>query len=393
MEQKLKNNILALYVIKISKWFSIIMPIVVLFYQENDLSMFQIFTLKSIYSISMLALEIPSGYLGDRWGRKKTLLTGSILVTIGFGIYSLSSVFISFLVAEIILGFGQSFISGSDSAILYDSLKHYKKENRYIMHEGRITSAGNFAEAIAGLLAGFIAAYSFRLPFVLQTAIAALAIPASLILFDPFIPDKTKHSLNHFWKVVKNVFINPSLRYAIILSSITGCATLTFAWFVQPYLIGLGIDVIYFGIIWTILNVIVGVSSFFAHRFEAKLQKETSLLIIIVLIPFLFTFSGFWYSKYSLILLALFYIVRGYATPVLKNHIHFEINNSNRATILSIRNMIIRLLFAIIAPFAGKITDIKGVDFGLRATGGIFFLGFLFLGLSLRRMLLLKNKK
>ena len=34
--------------------------------------------------------------------------------------------------------------------MLFDSLKASGKTDRYIKHEGRITSAGNFAEAIAG---------------------------------------------------------------------------------------------------------------------------------------------------------------------------------------------------------------------------------------------------
>ena len=122
----LKNqpaNTIQLYLIKIAKWFNLVMPIVVLFYQDNGLNMSQIFLLKSVYSIAMVAAELPSGYLADVWGCRRTLLLGAILGTIGIIIYSISSGFTSFLGAEIVLGIGFSFVSGADSAMLYDSLK------------------------------------------------------------------------------------------------------------------------------------------------------------------------------------------------------------------------------------------------------------------------------
>lgn len=62
---------------------------------------------------------------------------GSILGTVGFAIYAVSSGFIVFLIAEVILGIGQSFISGADSALMYDSLKADHRENEYVKYEGR----------------------------------------------------------------------------------------------------------------------------------------------------------------------------------------------------------------------------------------------------------------
>lgn len=179
MPSKIAHNIYKLYIIKIAKWFSLIMPIIVLFYHENGLSMTQIFLLKSVYSIGMLVLEIPSGYFGDVWGRKKTLIVGTLLTTIGFSFYSFSFIFWQFMIAELILGMGQSFISGSDSAMLYDTLKNEKRKGEYLKFEGRVTSIGNFSEAIAGIFGGLLATISLRTPFYFQAIISAAAIPAA----------------------------------------------------------------------------------------------------------------------------------------------------------------------------------------------------------------------
>ena len=61
----MKRNILALYLIKLSKWFTLVMPIIVLFYEKHGLGLQDVFILKSVYSVAAVALEIPSGYLAD----------------------------------------------------------------------------------------------------------------------------------------------------------------------------------------------------------------------------------------------------------------------------------------------------------------------------------------
>lgn len=91
-----KKNILALYFIKVSKWFTLVMPVIVLFYEENGLGLKDIFLLKSVYSVAVVAFEIPAGYLADVWGRKNTLLVGCSLAFGGFLCYSFSYTLVLF---------------------------------------------------------------------------------------------------------------------------------------------------------------------------------------------------------------------------------------------------------------------------------------------------------
>ena len=323
------------------------------------MGMHEIFQLKAIYSIAIVAMEIPSGWMADVWGRKKTLLLGSILGSAGFFIYSFSYGFWAFAVAEVVLGVGHSFVSGADSALLFDSLKASNKTDQYIKQEGRITSAGNFAEAIAGVAGGFLAAISLRTPFYFQFFVAAMAIPASLTLAEPKI-----HATEHIHSIRKMVFnirkllkANHNLRIAILFSSITGTATLTFAWLVQPFFKAVHLPVELFGVLWTALNLTVGFSSIFAHRIEDLLGKRFTLLFIIIFLSAGYLFSGIYISYSGMIFLFMFYLVRGIATPILKNHINLFTPGEVRATMLSVRNFIIRIVFAGIGPFLGWLTD------------------------------------
>jgi MFS family permease len=79
MTRTFTTNIYSLYLIKLSKWLMLIMPIVALFYTDNGLDTFDIYVLQAVYSISVALLEIPSGYMADVIGRKKSLVIGKCL--------------------------------------------------------------------------------------------------------------------------------------------------------------------------------------------------------------------------------------------------------------------------------------------------------------------------
>jgi len=374
MLKLLPKNTIQLYLIKIAKWFNLVMPIVVLFYQENGLSMSEIFMLKSIYSIAMVAAELPSGYLADVWGCRKTLLIGAIMGTIGILIYSFSGMFSSFVVAEIILGIGFSFVSGADSAMLYDSLKAENREDEYIKHEGRITSSGNFAEALAGVAGGLLATISLRTPYYFQIVVAAIGIPAAYFLQEPkHALERTHLKMKEILSIVKLTYQQPEMRSAIMISSFTGAATLTYAWFVQPYFQKAGVPVSVFGILWTLLNLTAGVFSMHAYRIEKLLGQRITLLLIVIFISLGFILTSLEISLAGIAILFGFYMIRGIATPVLKDQINQFTDSKVRATILSIRNFEIRIIFAAVGPVLGYLTDTFSLQTALFVTGITYF--------------------
>ena len=374
----LKNfpqNTIQLYFIKIAKWFNLIMPIVVLFYQENGMSMSQIFILKSVYSVAMVATELPSGYLADVWGCRKTILWGAILGAIGMLIYSFSADFYSFIFAEIVLGIGFSFISGADSAILYDSLKADNREEEYIKYEGRITSAGNFAEALAGVAGGLLATISFRTPYYFQFIVASIAIPAALMLKEPqHVLERSRLKMSEIILIIKITYQQVEMRSAIMISSFTGAATLTYAWFVQPYFQEAGVPVSVFGILWTLLNLSAGIFSMFAYRIERILGNKKTLLLIVIFISLGFILTSLEISLAGIAILFGFYMIRGIATPVLKDQINQYTDSKVRATILSVRNLEIRIIFAAIGPVLGYLTDTFSLSTALIVSGIIYFI-------------------
>lgn len=374
------RNIPLLYIIRISKWFNLVMPVVVLFYNDNGLNMQEIFLLKSVYSIGIVAMEIPSGWMADVWGRRKTLFLGSILGTLGFAVYSISHSFVWFMVAEIILGVGYSFVSGADSAMLYDTLHENKQEKRYVRLEGKITSAGNFAEALAGVAGGLLAAITLRTPFYFQFLVAAMAIPAAWQLVEPKLHRQHIRltPLQFLHEARRNLTANRDLTVAILFSAVTGTATLTFAWFVQPWFQAIQLPVGWFGIMWALLNLSVAVSSAFAYKVEDRVTKKSGSILIMVSLTLGFWLSGLFPTLWGLAFLFFFYLARGAATVILKNYINEYTESTVRATLLSVRNFLIRIIFAVTGPILGWVTDHVSLTWAFISAGTAYLLMALF---------------
>jgi MFS family permease len=266
----ISGNIPRLYIIKVAKWFMLTMPILMLFYIDLGLSNEQAFQLKAVYSIAIVIFEIPSGYIADVLGRRTTLILGAFLGTMGFAFYTLGDGFIWFLMAEITLGIGQSFISGADSALLYDSLKHNQLEKKYLRYEGINTSIGNFSEAFGAIIGGALAEISLRTPFFWQTGIAFLAIPAALTLVEPpTVSLRLKPGLADIVRVIKYALVtNKHLRWNLVYSSVIGAATLTMAWVYQLQLHNMDFGEFEIGATATILNLLLGFVTLRAYIIE-----------------------------------------------------------------------------------------------------------------------------
>lgn len=363
------------------------MPIIVLFYEDNGLGLKEIFLLKSVYSIVLVILDIPTGYLADAWGRRNCLFTGCLLAFGGYICYSFSSALGAFFIAEILLGMGQSLVSGADSALLYDTMLANQRENEYLKYEGRVTMVGNFSEAFAGISGGLLAAYSLRLPFYAQVFIASIGIPASLFLIEHHIKTKIRNPLANIWQIIRySLVTNKKLCYDIMFSGVIGAATLTMAWFVQPLLMKIDLPTGLFGVVWTVLNLTVGIAALYSDRLNTLLGENRTYALILVFITGGYVAVSFNINYFCLFLLLLFYVVRGFATPILKGYINRQTFSEMRATVLSIRNFIIRLIFAVMAPFIGWLSDAWSLALALQITGLMIFIpGFVFLLLQWRK--------
>lgn len=356
---KLRSNIWKLNFLRVLRMFLIVMPIIVLFFQDNGLSLTQIMIIQSVFSLSIVALEIPSGYLSDVWGRKKTLILGMTLSFFGFLTYCFASGFWGILIAELVIGFGSSFISGTDSAMLYDTLFQLKREKEFKKITGMNLAYGNFSESAAALLGGLLATISLRFPFYIETGVVFLGLILVTTLVEPkFKKLKEKDVVRNILKVVRfSLHEHKEIKWLILYSAILGTSTLTAVWFIQPYFIFINLPLVAFGVVWAALNLSVGLFSMYAYKYENFFGKKVSLISMIFLIFIAYFSLSFINSYFGIAVVFIFYLVRGVNNPLILDYIHSKIESNVRATVISVKNMIGRVIFAVFAPIIGYFAD------------------------------------
>src|SRR3989338_8903326 len=110
------NDIQRLSVGRFLQNLSFAAPIQTLFFQARGLSLSEIMILQSVLLGSALLLEVPTGVLGDRIGKKKSIVFGLVCALFAWIPWFLATDVWTFAIAFILLGASQAFISGSDQA-------------------------------------------------------------------------------------------------------------------------------------------------------------------------------------------------------------------------------------------------------------------------------------
>lgn len=370
----IEHNITKIYLIKTARWLMLTTPYLPLFMGENGVDKGSYGLLAAIHALSIILFEIPSGYLADAIGRKKTLIFGSLLGALGYVIYSLSFSFSGFLLAMVTLGLGQSLISGSDSAMLYETLMSMKKAGEYSRYEGRIIAFGSLMETIGAPLGGLLAAMSLRYPFIAQAAVALIAVPAALTLVEPQGEIAAQgRSANLLPALKKSLLLDRKLLSLVCFSALVGGGTYTMAKSI-PYWYSETVQssALELGLFWSALNLSAALFSAYAYRLERKINRLFFMATIGFVVSLSFIGLGYAPTSLAIVLLFLFYCVRGLATPILKNYINDHTTSDIRATVLSVRMFLVYVIFAALFPLMGWVGDMSSWGNALVVAGAIF---------------------
>ena len=388
--KNLHGNIRKLYAFSFLQMTLFPMAIITLFWKDHiGLTLTQILLLQSIFSAATLVLDYPAGYVSDRLGYRCALNIASVLGIIGWGIYTVAASFGAVLLAEILLGMSLSFISGSDSALLYETLRAEGTEHAYARHEGRMNGFGQFGEAAGALLAGVIYAYAPMLPFVLQVGvwIAALGVTRQLADTPRARANPARSHLAEAFATARYAFRdNRHLRYTILLNTVLGISSFFPVWLIQPYMQHSGVPLAWFGPVWACANLTVALCAMASHRTHQLLGDRSMILLFVGLIAAGYFGLGMTAGVWGFLFYYLLTCMRGLRGPMMLAHTQSESASANRAATLSLQSVSFRLLFVCTGPLVGKLADSVGV----RQTFQLLFYAFMVV-LPLLSVLFLKN--
>lgn len=383
--QKLQANIWKLYVLHAVRGSLVHVAVLVIFLMSNGLGLKEVFILEALWSVLQVSLEIPSGYLSDRWGRKPTLLLGAICKCIGMLIYCVSFQFSGFLLAMLFLSTGSSLFSGTDSAMTYDTLLELGKEKEYRKISGKQEFYRFCMEAIAGILGGLIALISLRATLWATLAFFIIGPIIACSLQEPkrHKLQETRH-LAAMWNIfLQSVVHNRAIRSILILNSILITMAFSLYWFTQPYQEMVHLPLALFGVTHAIIVLSHAFASRYVHSLERWFDDRLLLIVISACTVMSFVIIGLVSSLWAI---TLFFVVRmmwGFTTPLTSDIINRMTSSDIRATVLSFRALGFRLLFAVVSPFLGYMADVISLNQAILITGifGGILLATTFIGM------------
>jgi len=364
--QTFKRNILLLNIFASLKMALLPMAIITLFWKDQiGLSLSEILMLQALFSLATLIMEFPSGYLSDRLGYRFALNLACLFGITGWTTYTFAGSFAGVLVAEIQLGISYAFISGADSALLYETLRHEGKEEEYAKHDGRMTAWAQAGEAAGAIGAGALYAWFPLLPFLLQIGVWISALIVCRNLKD--IPAAKRHTASHlreaFGIARKAFLLKPGLRYSILLAAMLGLASFYPVWLIQPYMQSINVPLVWFGPIWAVANLCVSFGSLLSHRIQYHLGARGTSLLLLALIAIGYTGLAFNQLIWGFAFYFLLTIMRGIQGPFLRLALQKQSERHERASILSLKSLTFRLGFVITAPLIGMMADRSGLSF------------------------------
>lgn len=333
-------------------------PIITLFFLAKGLSYTEIFLLNSISALTTVVFEVPTGALGDYFGRRISLFIGSLFMFCSLIIYILAPSFIIMILGEVIFSIGMTFRSGTEQALLYDSLKNNNRINEYASVEGKARSNTFYAQAIGSIFAGFLYEVNIYLPFYISSVFMIVAAIISLFFVEPYIEKENetvryKHQIRNSFAYIKG---NQKVISIILFSVVfTLFYRIGFNYF-QPYMKAVFIKERYFGIIFFMFNIVAAYASKNAQKFIDRTKPRT-LLALSMLISL--SFVGLFITRvwFGVIFIFLQQLARGLRLPVFQKYINKNIPSDKRATIISIQNLAHSLVIAILGPLAGILLD------------------------------------
>ncbi len=345
---------------------SLPISIIVLFWKEHGLSMFEVMALQAIFAAALALLEVPSGYTADCLGRKRAITAGIICDWIGVIVYSFSHGFSGFLAAELCMALGISLISGADEALLYDSLVKLGRENSFSRIWGKVRGCEMGFAAVGCAIGGCLAVSSYRLPFYMAAVLETGAVIAAFSLVEP-----QRHKLRAAaWTGLvqtarESLISNARLRWFLLYSAVfNGVLQIAF-WMYQPYLQLCGNDTAYFGLLYFAMNVIAAFSAGRAHWLMQRMSAFAVALLLTAVTAVSLVCLGNIVFAGSFLFIFLHQAARGVGGIYFSTCINQSASSAVRATVISIGSLVSRLIYAAALLPMGLLVDSSGVLAGL----------------------------
>lgn len=360
------RNIRLLFAYWLLRDFQLWIPVWIVFLTiDRGFSLTQVTLAEGVYLIGVLALEVPTGAVADRYGRSKSMALGAVILGIAVLIFAFTETFAVLLASFLLWSVASALMSGADLALLFDTLKAANREGQYERLAGRGIALEWAGIGLATLLGGPVAALTgTRTTIFIGAATCMVTAVAALAIWEP-PRGREDGDEQPYFSTISTAF--GEAWQAIDVRLLIGLAGTAFAaleavhYLIQPFLLDRKIEV---GVWFSLLQVpLLGAGlggALIADRVMASAGVKALLIGplagaacfgLLTVTPGLAAYAPL------LVLVAVGSVVE----PIATGYINRRIGSERRATVLSIVSMFRSLVLAFLAPALGYATDRWGL--------------------------------
>ena len=348
-------------------------PIMTPFYLSIGLNQEQIAMSQMAFTVVAMLLNLPLGWVADRFSRKWANVIGDAMVALSLLLYSTAQTFWFVVLCEIICGVGCALSQGVDSTLLKHFAEKEDESGKLFKDKfGLMTSCNQIASLVVMLLGGPIGAIDFRL------AIAISAIPhlfgallSFLIQDDSEKLAKEKSPIRDICNLVKRNFKNSKLRIRILAFAVAREVTHGIIWVFTPLMLAVGIPIAIVSMGWVINYIAAYFGTKLARRFVSKLADWQLFIVPIILVSTASLTMFFSLNIFTICLYACFGIAQGWSATTMMPLIKEHVRAAEQSSVESLARVVAQLLYIGAVWAINRAADID-VRYALLATIVIF---------------------
>lgn len=339
----------------------------VLYLAYCGLSLAEIGLLEGIYHATSILCEIPSGAVADLLGRRRSMILSRICIAVSCMLMLFSGSFGLFALSFIVQALGNNLNSGSEEALVYDSMKYIGQEERYMRVYGRLNVILEVSQGIAMVMGGILAEYSYFWCYGACVTIAAISlIPVVFLTEAPCGRQEKKKAamgklvISHFRTSFDILRSDARILRIIIYYSVVFAAQTLLFFYSQQYYFEHGYNKVRISLILLVMSVSSCLGAVLSERIYRRFKKKVVYAgTMVIAAAFLcyglenMTVSIFAFSAAGFFNSALY--------PVQSDSLNQLIPSEQRATLISVNSMFFSLAMIVMFPLAGMAADHLGL--------------------------------
>lgn len=331
---------------------------------ERGLELKWILAMDLPFWLIVAALQTPMGALADHIGRRRVLVAAGFafgIVVLGFG---LTTNYWMLFVDYVLWGIASAMRSGTDAALLFDTLSVAGLEDRYQKIAGR-----GFAVRLSAGVAGLVLGAFFADRFGLALAVQVSCIPpiaaglVALFMVEPSVRRRGERYMDGLREGLSFAWRHAEVRYTLLIGAVMLTGTFGPVVLVQPFLIEHNVSTALFGIYQVPLrltSLVAALLAFWINRHATTGRLFVSACCVIIACYAGLAVTG---ATFAFAFFLLPSLVSGLTDPIVGAHLNVRIPTERRATVLSVLPLFFSLQVAFFEPALGFFAD----GIGLRA--------------------------